>query len=430
VVIILGQASGVIDIFYDVLALQFVQQLDDIAFSLAKMDVFGKGLRRACTAKCFRAEFAKQRLGRNKNISIFLKAIYFFNLCVMLGYMGFVSIRQNNGYYHCSDITVDFGTTVWERELVTTSGQDEERTLVYSNFNGDYEQSGFHGGRPVYIEKTKFDRTHFETVVPAQIKYCEEIKAWVFTHENISKSKSSRKAGCNWLLRSPETTQFDLMNVVGNWRVWVGTIGKAEVNIACNECDDESDCNLNGQCIQGKCSCDRVDGVQHLGTHCEVGLKDSCRTIIGERDNETYSVEYSSVEGGGKDELFQEYSRPVYSTYYEGIPGIIDPMYLRLIYTGNRWFGSYFPVDVVANMTLEDVEAWWLNYHAFWYRAYSEELTYMVSDPTSGSTPVGVDFYVIGERGDQFGPFGALYPIQLHNQTGRGYYRCGDSDIN
>ena len=54
------------------------------------------------------------------------------------------------------------------------------------------------------------------------------------------------------------------MNVVGNWRVWVGTIGKAEVNIACNECDDESDCNLNGQCIQGKCSCDRVDGVRFV----------------------------------------------------------------------------------------------------------------------------------------------------------------------
>ena len=53
----------------------------------------------------------------------------------------------------------------------------------------------------------------------------------------------------------------------------------------------------------------------------------------------------------------------------------------------------------------------------------------MVSDPTSGSTPVGVDFYVIGERGDQFGPFGALYPIQLHNQTGKGYYRCAGSDF-
>lgn len=37
VFLVLIQANGVIEIFYDVLALQFVQQLDDIAFSLGKM---------------------------------------------------------------------------------------------------------------------------------------------------------------------------------------------------------------------------------------------------------------------------------------------------------------------------------------------------------------------------------------------------------
>ena len=51
-----------------------------------------------------------------------------------------------------------------------------------------------------------------------------------------------------------------------------------------------------------------------------------------------------------------------------------------------------------------------------------------ISDPTSGATPVGADFYFIGERGGeeggQFGPFGELIPLQKYNQTGRGYYRC------
>ena len=28
------------------------------------------------------------------------------------------------------------------------------------------------------------------------------------------------------------------------------------------------------------------------------------------------------------------------------------------------------------------------------------------------------------ERGDQFGPLGALYPVQRFNQTGRGVFRC------
>jgi len=63
------------------------------------------------------------------------------------------------------------------------------------------------------------------------------------------------------------------------------------------------------------------------------------------------------------------------------------------------------------------------NYHAFWYKAY-DTTTIFVSDPTKESSPVGVDWYKIGERGDQFGPLGALTPIQRYNQTGRGVFRC------
>ena len=66
---------------------------------------------------------------------------------------------------------------------------------------------------------------------------------------------------------------------------------------------------------------------------------------------------------------------------------------------------------------------------AFWDKVYNtEEVTKVVSDPVgaTGYTPVGVDFFMIGERGEQFGPFGARIPFQLYNQTGRGYFRCSD----
>mmetsp|Transcript_27421 Transcript_27421/g.54868 ORF Transcript_27421/g.54868 Transcript_27421/m.54868 type:complete len:109 (+) Transcript_27421:716-1042(+) len=43
--LVVVQAEEVLDIFYDVLALQFLQQLDDISFALAKIDVFGKHLK-------------------------------------------------------------------------------------------------------------------------------------------------------------------------------------------------------------------------------------------------------------------------------------------------------------------------------------------------------------------------------------------------
>ena len=36
-------------------------------------------------------------------------------------------------------------------------------------------------------------------------------------------------------------------------------------------------------------------------------------------------------------------------------------------------------------------------------KAYDASLTIYVSDPTKESTPVGVDWYIVGERGSQFG---------------------------
>jgi len=187
------QADGVIDIFYDVLALQFVEQLDDIAFRLAKMDVLGKRLELACTEQCFQTEFEKhKKLGRrSKRISLFLKGVYFLNFCVFLSGMIVLSTRQTSGYYQCHSITVGFADNVWAESWVRTpSGQYEEWLLVYSYFSGVYIQDGTSAGRPIYKEMRKFDRTPYEEVVPAEIRYCEEINAWVFTHESIQKSTS------------------------------------------------------------------------------------------------------------------------------------------------------------------------------------------------------------------------------------------------
>jgi len=424
------KAAEVLDMFYDLLALEFVQQLDDIAFRLAKMDVFGKMIQRACTAKCFRAEFERRRLGRSRRLSIFLKAIYFLNLCAMFVVMGIVTARQIRGYYQQSSITVDFGNVVWERAWVRvpsrlpSSGQYEERSLVYSQFNGVYrKQRETHDGRPVYKETRKFDRTPFERTVPAEIRYCSKLSSWVFVHEDISKNKSAKETDClNWLLRSPETTEYDLLNVGDNWKAWVGVIGKAEVSITTNLCNDEIDCNLNGQCIDGKCNCNYEDGVKHLGSHCEVALRDVCNTITSETGNDIWSVSY--LTGG---ELFQEYSRPVYD-YVGDLPSMDNPtgLALSMIYSGDRWFGIFLEW---GNSTDEEKLHSAKEYHAFWDKMYSTN-TFWVSDPTTGSTPVGADFYLIGERGDQYGPFGALSPLQKYNQTGRGLYRCSDSYAN
>ena len=79
---------------------------------LAKMDVFGKGMQRACTAKCFQTTFDGQASGRSKKLKIFLKGEYFLNFIILLLPMAVISVRQMKGKFFAGSITVDLGNAV------------------------------------------------------------------------------------------------------------------------------------------------------------------------------------------------------------------------------------------------------------------------------------------------------------------------------
>mmetsp|Transcript_19848 Transcript_19848/g.33804 ORF Transcript_19848/g.33804 Transcript_19848/m.33804 type:complete len:668 (-) Transcript_19848:2283-4286(-) len=437
VLLILVQASNVLDIFYDVLALQFLQQLDDIAFSLARMSVLSRRMKDATTCKYFWIEFNKSKLGQGKKLSIFLKGVYFFNLFGLLAGLVVVTVRQKAGHYTCKEITAKMPDRLWEDAHVKwPDGRNEDMILNYPYFNGVYKQDGSRRGRrPVYVEQNKFDGTSFDTEASfpeylpgyefklgAKFMYCESLKAWVFTHEYISKSSDRDDSDCPWLLRSEETEVYDIEDVEGPWQIWAGVISDTTVAITCNECNTKADCNLNGECNDGTCKCNNRDGVSFLGPHCEVRLRDQCRTIVGETYNETFTV--IEEDWAGSQGLLQAYNRPRY-LYTGGVPGLNASDLILLTYSGNRWFGGYFEGgQILFTEEWKDFYSFYMrNYHAFFDRAYDIG-TYSVSDVTTGDTPVNVDFYLIGEKGEQFGPFGVLYPAA--NETGRGYFRCSD----
>ncbi len=126
-------------------------------------------------------------------MNIFLKSLYFLNLCCLLGAMIYVSVHQVKGSYHCDAIFVTFGDEVWEDALVRGPAGFESKVLLYSYFNGLYRRNGTENGLPVYVEQDKFDGTPFEKTVPAKIKYCASEEAWVFMHDDIRKSKDSNE---------------------------------------------------------------------------------------------------------------------------------------------------------------------------------------------------------------------------------------------
>lgn len=399
VIIILMQSRAVIEIFYDVLALQFVQSLDDIAFRMSKMDVLGKHMLRATMTSYFHTQLQKQKESNLRRVKGFLKAIYFINLAGFLSAMTVVSVRQSRGYYQCGSITLTLDPNLVWREAVFKwpddsvnypAGLYEEMILVYSYFNGVYakDDSRTYEGRPVYIEQNKFDRTPFDAkaplydpysgtesnidaIKPAEIRYCGG--HWILTHDYIVKSKKGKAEECPWLLRSPETEEFDLLEIDGSWQVWTSGIEDTSVSIKCNECVSDSDCNLNGVCDNGKCDCDVDERAVFLGTHCEVKLKNECRTIIGKEHNDTWSVGVMTKfgpEGSSTEVIDQEYSRPVYA-YVGGLPDELSPDEgngYSLIYSGSRWFRINLKGANVQGGDIEErIAEFWLwmttNYH-------------------------------------------------------------------
>lgn len=76
---------------------------------------------------------------------------------------------------------------------------------------------------------------------------------------------------CNWLLISPETEDFDVIDVsiVSTWSLWKGQIAIGySIAVSCTECNGVVDCNYHGQCNDQRCSCDdQVSDACLLLTH-------------------------------------------------------------------------------------------------------------------------------------------------------------------
>ena len=259
--LVVVQAKAVLDIFYDVIALQFLQQLDDICFTLAKMDVFGKRMKMATTRRCFSVEYAKLPFARRKKLSVFVKALYLINLGTLLAGMAFINVKQDRGDFYCGSVSIHLGDHIWEEAVVYNNNSTivrDRMNLIFSYFNGLYVKNGTtKDGRPIYIEQNKYSGEPYEQKVPAKIKYCVSEKAWVFMHPNIRKSSlNGYNEECPWLLKSSETTEFNLLEVGGDWKIWIGTVSNgADFQVFCNECDGEVDCNYHGQCVDKRCDC-------------------------------------------------------------------------------------------------------------------------------------------------------------------------------
>lgn len=139
------QSDRVLDMFYDMLALQFVSMIDDIAFQLMKYAIVGKRLRQAANKKCFRTELERRPYPFRKKMTIFTKVsyimhlnlifeftcslhwqfVYVFNFIFFISGVMFIASMQIRGLFQCNSITVTFGEQIWKRAYVETPDGSE-----------------------------------------------------------------------------------------------------------------------------------------------------------------------------------------------------------------------------------------------------------------------------------------------------------------
>jgi hypothetical protein len=129
----------------------------------------------------------------------------------------------------------------------------------------------FHQGRPRYVERNKRSGAPFTSMItPAEIVYCQDIESWVFRHQDIRTSIAENDNDCGWLLRSPRTDSFDLIELADetDWNLWAGYIkSETRLSIECKDCEEglRKSCNYHGECSDKRCICEDM----FFGHHCE-----------------------------------------------------------------------------------------------------------------------------------------------------------------
>jgi hypothetical protein len=215
----------------------------------------------------------------------------------MLVGLGYISKTQYDGKFRARSIRIIFDEEIWEKANVFIGGDIFQRLLIYSYFNGVYEEDGLYGGYPRYVERSKnqigislnenADDTFFgpdNSIPGAEIVYCQDVNSWVFRHPNITTSANGEEGNeCQWLWKSSETDDYDILSTnEGVWHAWVGSNGKVKphvtFSVTSNECSERSDCNYHGQCtVQNHCKCD----VGYFGEACQFDWP--CDTLATEK---------------------------------------------------------------------------------------------------------------------------------------------------
>ncbi|CAB9508221.1 expressed unknown protein [Seminavis robusta] len=321
--ILIMPVDNVLDIMLNFAALDFMADIDDVAFYIAKAGFVGRELQRAAN-KAAEFKVRKRTIAAQGWLQRFWKPLLFHMLigALLAGWVTIIGFRFS-GKYVCNTIMVNMGD-----DFVPSMGP----------FNGMYDLQLVGGGlerRAQYVERRAVE---IDSPRRGIFGYCDDIKAWTFRVGYKDDDDSSDDA-CQWVARSAETDTFDFLNTAASqWFVRDSTQREVVLepfSLFCFDCQEEDvensdDCGRKGTCSNAVCQCE--DG--WYGLRCEFVSPCSWITIDARTEDfastRDWSDEFQSIElGSGA--LVEAYYRPVY--VYEYDTGDYDVV----MFTGGRW---------------------------------------------------------------------------------------------
>ncbi|CAB9506909.1 expressed unknown protein [Seminavis robusta] len=321
--VLIMQVDTVLDIMLNFAALEFMANIDDVAFSLAKTGFIGNRLQGAANnVATFRVR--KRPASDQGFLQRSWKAGVFFLVLLILvaGWVTIVAFRTS-GQYMCNTIIVNMGD-----EFVPSLG----------TFNGLYDLDSSAGSglewRAEYVERRSLE---IDTPGRGIFGYCSDIKAWTFRVE--SRGSNEKGDPCDWIARSSETDAYDITEAVASpWFVRDDSFREVVLepfSVFCFDCTKEDaegsdDCGGKGTCSNAVCDCE--DG--WYGLRCEFVSPCPWITIDARTDKfastRDWADNFQSIDlGNGA--LVEAHHRPVYIHEYS------DGEYDVVMFTGGRW---------------------------------------------------------------------------------------------
>lgn len=410
------QNSDVISVFYDILALQFVESLDDVAYALGKRGFFGETIRKSTSIQHSLTAVGDRGLSSIQRVFGLARFAYFLNLVIMIAGLSAITVQSNAGAIGCSTLSVNFPELMWdEAYIVDENGATDRnpRPLMFSFFNGHYKRDGqLVNGYPRYVEMNKNSGEPYSETVPAEFVYCkDDVNSWVFRHPRIRTAPPGfpeKENECNWLMRSEETSEHDLLKVAKEeWMVWTDKITfDFEMDLSCNECWSMGDCNYHGVCSDETRQCECKDQL-FFGSRCQYEWP--CDSLMARESLGKMMRADSLVD----ESFLRVYNRPVYvKGGMSGVPtaflgasagknmsdiffeqeSLLENYSLVVWFAGSRWLGAL----VRPNMKLTDKFS--DEYHAFWSDALKFGHIFLVSATNTDGDPGTVPFFTMNNR--------------------------------